>query len=82
MRLSGATGIEGPFAAPDEAARSLDTDHIAFVLLDQRTASTPLTDFVATLPLTRIEADDRRILYVVTSTTARRETAADRANAR
>jgi len=65
MRLSGAGEISAVPTPPPLLADRLHADRIAFILLDQRAASESLRQSVDSLPVTRIAADDRRVLYVV-----------------
>ena len=68
LRLSGPTADVVPEAAlPDMtlAGQRMVTDDIAFVMLNRRTASPQLRDYVEhVLPVTRLAQDEERTLFV------------------
>jgi hypothetical protein len=66
LRLSGArAGAGGEPADASLAARRMDLDGITFILLNRRTASPELRDYVEhVLPLAVISQDDERTLFV------------------
>ena len=70
LRLSGAdtrTIGDGTAASATIAGHQLDEDDIAFVLLNRRTASPQLRDYVErVLPLTVVSQDEERTLFVRT----------------
>jgi len=65
MRLSGADEISAAPTPPTLLAERLHADRIAFILLDEMAASESLRRSMDSLPVTRVTADDRRVLYVV-----------------
>jgi hypothetical protein len=71
LRLSGARLKSDPGALQadrDVATERLAAAHIAFIMLNRRTASSELQAYVEkVLPVTRIADDDERSLYVVSS---------------
>jgi hypothetical protein len=68
LRLSGATtGVVPDGALPDAtlAGQRMVTDDIAFVMLNRRTASPQLHDYVEhVMPVTRLAQDEERTLFV------------------
>jgi hypothetical protein len=68
LRLSGATADVVPEAAlPDVtlAGQRMIKDDIAFVMLNRRTASPQLRDYVEhVMPVTRLAQDEERTLFV------------------
>jgi hypothetical protein len=68
LRLSGARAGAGAGREPADAsiaAQRMDLDGIAFILLNRRTASPELRDYVEhVLPLAVISQDDERTLFV------------------
>jgi hypothetical protein len=67
LLLSGAPAVGSDGEVPDAsvAAQRMDRDDIAFVLLNRRTASPALRDYVErVLPLTVVSQDDERTLFV------------------
>ncbi len=68
LRLSGASARiagDGELANAATAEHRMDMDDIAFVMLNRRTASPQLRDYVERmLPLTVVSQDDERTLYV------------------